>query len=741
MHKFKISRALRRIFSASFIIVAIGASAQEVADNFYNERVQSVIDKIADVYTPPAKNIGDPEKYYWPKAMARFQKYGIEDAQSNQNIEELCTKGAFHFAIVGMTRLIYQFPDAPALSRNLSKILDKNLSAGLTVSEGTENHLSMERTSIYLLARKALELNPENSVARETESICRDWILKWSRRVYQYGVGEWNSSTYGLYNLMGWLNLYDYADDPEVRDAALAVVDYYAAEIALHYSWGAPGGSEMRGNKEADKNRTSSSYLAWLWFGEDANCPMSLEPAEYIQLMHPILSSYLPPRQIFELARKNDVAGDWYQNSKPSYLYEHHSFCQQDFYVSPNFTLGNLVSAYGGYTGASYAIIPWRLVVKRPGECPYEIGGGGRYRDTWNGQSRTPFTQTVQYRNCLISMTKLPENHNEHYEVVKSIIEQWKKDWDADYRKRHEPKDNVVNMVDGTKRAPIAYLNLPGTLKYETFDKNIIVDAGEVYIVVSSLHDPTISTRAESGRITLIDESEVGQLASYALEVVEKKDVADYNAFKRKVMQQSLTLSNDTTVVYKTLDGNMMQATFNGYGTCIEPLFDWGYGATEPMCMLASPPLRQPEWPTGDGFGKVPTLLVNGEGIDYASSRPVYSGPRYTLDESVLTVEGSDNTVFKVDFSGDKPVREFMEAGIDKNLIPDSENFVWNYQDGHLTVKALDDDTHICSIIDIDGRLIWQKTFNKSIDADINTSGSKIYVIKIDNNNFKIIQR
>lgn len=730
---------IKKILPCLLLLTYFSIHSQIIDEN-YKLREDLVINTIADKYNPPAKNIGDPEKYYWPRAMARLYKYGKGDPQANADIEELATKGAFHFAIVGMTRLLYQFSDAPAIMKSEDRILQKNLSAGLTTSEGTENHLSMERTSIYLFAQRALQKDPNNALAKETLDMTRDWILTWSKRVYELGVGEWNSSTYALYNMIGWLNLYDFAEDIQIKESAHAVVDYYAAECALHYSFGAPGGSEMRGNKDTDKNRTSASYLDWLWFSGDDKCLMDLQPAEYIQLIHPILSSYTPPKQIIDLAKKENVVDDWYQNSKPSYLYEYPSFCKQDFYISENFTLGNLVCDYGGYTGASYAIIPWRLVIKQNKGCPIEIGGGGRYRDAWSGQSRAPFTQTAQYKNTLILMTMMPENHDDHYAKVTKIIDQWKKDWEKDYFQRHGAKDNVVNMIDGSKRSSISYLSIPENLKYEIEDGKVFVDAGTVFLIISTLHNPKFSSRGESGRKLFYDQSQTGELSAYVLEVVEKKEINDLNSLKEASKQITLIPDEEESLIYTNLRGDELKAKFNSYGTCIEPLFDWGYGTTEPMCLLSSPPLRQPDWGFDYGFGKTPDFYINGVKVNYNEEWPVYDGPRFTLNNSVLTIKGDDDSIYTVDYSDETPVWKEMEASI-KSIYNEKkeECFHWSLNNSELTIFAKDENIHYLSIYDLSGKKWFSDKFIGTIKINLNLYPEGTILVKTDESVIKIL--
>ena len=49
----------------------------------FRKRSELVLTQAADHYHPPSFNIGDPEKYYWPYVIARFEKYGIQDSIAN----------------------------------------------------------------------------------------------------------------------------------------------------------------------------------------------------------------------------------------------------------------------------------------------------------------------------------------------------------------------------------------------------------------------------------------------------------------------------------------------------------------------------------------------------------------------------------------------------------------------------------------------------------------------------------
>ena len=292
-------------------------------------RRDSLISQIADHYVPPSMDIGDPEKYYWPKALARLIKHGATDSTANSWITRFAKHPPFHFTLVGMVRILFGFPTAPALVKNkrtiLRQVFERKDSYNAFTAEGTENHISMSRTSGYLFAQAVLEsddtaLYPQ---ARKQQVLMRDWILSWADRATRMGTGEWNSSIYGVYNLLGWLNLYDYAKDPEIHRAAASVVDYYTAEFALHFSYGVAGGSEMRGNGAGLTGHTASSYWCWYWFGNRGYWPDFDRSGEYIQTIHAALSTYLPSAAIQDLAAKTaEYKGD-YWGQKPDYTIEH----------------------------------------------------------------------------------------------------------------------------------------------------------------------------------------------------------------------------------------------------------------------------------------------------------------------------------------------------------------------------------------------------------------------------------
>lgn len=576
---------------------------------------RAVIDYVADVYTPPPLSIEDPEKYYFPIALARFEKYGVNDSIANEYVSILAERGVFHFASIGLVRILYEYPDAPAVKSRLSKIISHQLSGNLWESEGTENHLNMERTSGLLIAQAALEILPEQREEAEVRyQQMKDWILVWGERFLQYGAGEWNTSIYQAYSIAGWLNLVDYAKDLQISELASRVVDSYVEELAVHYSWGTTGGAEMRGKGVSNVNHEATNYFCRLWFGEKEHDDIEIRGTGALLTMHAILSTYEPSERTIALARKEYITEPYYRkDTRPSYLYEDTAYVTRSFYVDNNFTLGSFQAEYGGYTGACSQLIPWRLVVRNKKGLPFEIGGNGCYYNEWSGKGRSPYTQWAQYKNVLFVLTSVPENAECLEMLVDSVVLDWKHRWQKDYNVRFpgNSKPNIVTRVEENKRnlENASFINLPEE-NYFLRDNTLIQQLGEVYIVVRFFHTPSKKTYKEyDKRVIFTDYAPRGSLSGYSVEVLPVGYGTIEELFQ-SVNNRAIELDG-YSVIYESLTGDRIQAIYEPSGSFTEPLFDWGYGVLERKTLHTSPPMKQPLWMCGKGFGKKPSLFVN----------------------------------------------------------------------------------------------------------------------------------
>ena len=653
-----------------WVILTLGLVFLQLSSHAgYPERVKMLMDKLADEYQPPSMNIGDPEKYYWPKTIARFEKYGINDELANSYIDTFRLNSPFHFTLVGMARIMSAYPDAPSVKQHkieyLNKVFERTDSYNPWTGEGTENHIAMSRTSGYLFAQHALEYPEVFPQARLRLQQMELWITLWAKRLFEIGNGEWNSDIYEVYNLIGWLNLYDFADNEEIRSIARAVLDFYATELALHYSWGLTGGTAMRGSGAGFSRYNASNYLGWLWFGTTSGFPFGFRGNQYIQMVHPMTSAYAPPEEIVNLGKKKMELPSYYKTSRPSYLMGKPSFVKQFFYVTNEYSLGSSVSPYGGWTGSTWQMVNWRLVIRSNKEgMPHAIGGNGRFYNEWSGKTTNPFTQVVQHKNVLIQITKTPENVESIVQTMQLKVKQWSENWERDFRKRfphdhHKRNQGVVNFGGRMIKENTSYLSFPEDARIKKKDSLYMVELANVQISVipiqSVMDVNEIKTKNET-RLILMDKAPLGQACGFIIEVFNKNELTQQQKSALSEMKGMVQADHQKgKVTYKSVSGNEITAGYVESGWFREATVDWGYGVEAPKIMMSYPDFRQPKWPSGEGYGRIPHLEVNNKRIEFDDYWPLYDGDEVEMKNKILEIKIYDQK-YQVRFTSDAPV-------------------------------------------------------------------------------------
>ena len=662
--------SLLLVITGSGTLMADDEDGFQARARFLRLQLANVAAKSSTFTTSWTGSTPDPEKHQWPIAIARLAEYGAADSLGNSRIELYKDRAPFHFLFVGMARIMSLYPQAPKMKQHKEKYLQNvwNRTDGYNAftGEGTENHLNMNKTSGYLYAQHALG-NPAFPDAAARLAQMKDWIKYYAKRIYQTGVGEWNSSTYGVYNLAGWLNLYDFAHDPEVREAARAVLDYYAAELALHYTQGVTGGSESRGNVLTSTS-SGTDYLNWLWFGDSPKTETSTfwTGRDYTQCMHAATSTYRPPALAGQLARKKLSLPALYLNSKPAYLLDSTSYVKQVFYADRNYTLGTSFLPFGGWTGGDTQFCNWKMVsrVGGPGSglSAQVVTGNGRYFNQRNGRGRTPYDQFIQHKNVLIQLTRVPGNAADIETTIAGIISGWQADWRRDFAARFpgDNKDNPVNKSTGNPSLNASYIAFP-TAATQFRNGVCFVQLEKSFLAIRSLYgpQPTVPATETSGRSFVQDAAPAGKLCGLVMEAVNAGDYPSFAAFQDSVLARTALdatgLLAENRVVYRTLAQDVINAEYTVSGTFTEPLYDWGYGPTQAQTIVTAPPFRQPAWPAGPGHGRNATWTVNGDTVDLHKKWSVYKGPHLQLENKILRLTG-DEAYYQVDFSGSRPV-------------------------------------------------------------------------------------
>lgn len=730
----------------------------------FQQRANLLIDEVADRYAnlrPPGfrnntsggGSVPDPEKFNWPQVIARLHKYGINDDTANVRIERFRNNNPFHFRIVGTTRIMNRFPNAPKMVEHkqlyLQRIFSRSDSYNAWTEEGTENHNAMSKTSGYLAAQNALgNAAFPNAQARLAQS--KSWIMEFAKRLYKGGAAEWNSSQYHAYNVIGWLNLFDFAADPEVKAAARAVLDYYAVEIAIHHAQGWFSGPEMRSvgvplfgvtNNQPNNvfSANSGDYLGWLWFG-DLSRKLGRNywtGNEYIQSVHAAISSYRPPHYTWLIAKKEITLPAEFRSAKAAYYALTPAFMHQHQYENRGYSLGTAYMPYGGWGGGSFAILSWKLVGRRNFDpvdsvkAPEMVTGAGRYYNQNRGRGRQPYDQFVQHKNVLVQMTKTPVNAAQIDTLIKFVFQRWDTRWTTDFIQRYSATDDKmsmkpVNKLNGVASRNESYVSYPAAANVVRANNIVFVELERCFLAIRSLHNNLPSAPANDNNITrqmITDMGVPGSICGFVLEAANKEDHTNFAAFQAAItgangLDKSQIAQNK--VKYTNLQGDVVEAIYQERGSYVEPIFDWGFGPTTPQTIQTTPPFLQPsDYPLNEASGRVAKWTVNGDTVRLNGSWPVYEGGGVTLANENLRLEydsAGNRYYYNVDFTGTVPVFTSGRVTANRHLLEESlvvyPNPVRVGEQVNISIPE-DETVRGYKVYTLDGKLVQESDFGR----------------------------
>jgi hypothetical protein len=192
----------------------------------------------------------------------------------------------------------------------------------------TENLRAMRETSIYLIAE---EMHNE-AVKRIYKKRLADRV----NAISSVGQAEWDSPTYQGHFAATYLNLYDFAKDPEVKNIAQQALNCIFAAAALKYwhgYWNAP----------SKRNYGDGAQRFFWWYFKDAEDP-TVPEADWI---HALTSSYRPPAWIVAIAQKNFKRPVEVKTSKADYQQQKARYFET-LYFGRTFQLGSLANGTAG---------------------------------------------------------------------------------------------------------------------------------------------------------------------------------------------------------------------------------------------------------------------------------------------------------------------------------------------------------------------------------------------------------
>ncbi len=699
--KIRLRMKLQHGLLAFIISLAIGLGAALptmaqldplVYEQGFQVRKLKLINNMADQYAtraPGFANTGtptDPEKYNWPSVCALFDKYGLNNDTANARIRRFANNSPFHFTLVGMARIMAQYAGAPAMVQTratyLNKVWNRTDGYNAFTGEGTENHNNMTRTSAYLYAQYSVG-NPLYPQAATKLAEMKQWILEWSKSITKGGHGEWNSSTYNTWSVAGWLNLYDYATDNDVKLCARSVLDYYAIEQALSYNQGITAGAEMRGNALSSVG-SDTDFLNWLWFDESPRTVgiifFTSRSNNRISSVYAAVSSYRPPLLAVELARKSLATKAMYKIGYPDYLILNQGHSPAHFYIDNNFTLSSACIKYGGFTGGDYQINSFKLVGRVSNgdslASAQVLTGCGRYYAVGGGKARQPYDQYVQHNNVVMQLTQTPTTDATIYSALNPVVSTWRTDWQRDFSARF-PGDGKPNPVgiNGTTVQNIYrnanYISWPRAgVQVLRRNKVLFLSLEKVFVAIRTIGLDSGAIRAElSGRNMVVDSAAYGSLCGLVIEARNNNEFTSFANFQDSILiKTSLNKAqaNAGIVTYRNLKGESIEATYNATGQFDEPVYDWGYGVTSPSINQNLAAWRVPTWPNALYNGRIPSWKVNNVPVNLSNYRGI-DGPNVVAKDNNVRLQAG-NRYYNIDYTGSLPVFSDGPVGLGQSV-------------------------------------------------------------------------
>lgn len=270
---------------------------------------------------------GDPGKFLPGAAMAKL----LTDPKAADAIQYMnddrSYKEHYHFAVVNWARFLPLFGDV------LTADTKKKLAAANVMPS-------------YVEGGRFSGLSTDQALAKAKET-----LRKYVKGLYAAGQGEWDSSTYLMFDLHGMLNIYDFAKDDETRLLAKAALDWYVAGYALKYRDGVYTAPNQRGFAGASASNISDK-TGWLWWGLPGGHELPKADG-FRYAIHPATSSWRPNKVLCNIAQKKLAPLPAEQrNTKPNYWFggglepkagQYH----ETVYLAPQFTIGTLWTGHG----------------------------------------------------------------------------------------------------------------------------------------------------------------------------------------------------------------------------------------------------------------------------------------------------------------------------------------------------------------------------------------------------------
>ncbi len=547
---------------------------------------------------------GDPGKYIPGPAMARLL-VDPSDADSLKYMnDDRSPKEVYHFAVVNWARFLPLFHDSltPETIATLTANLAKASMLARDEGPGTENHVVMQISSGVVLSDwvKTDRFAGMSTAAAKTKA--KEWLRGYVKNLYQYGQGEWDSSTYMPYDINAMLNIYDFSKDEECRLLARAALDWYATAYALKYVNGMHTGPKERGWTTGIGHGLDSTGLLWWGSTNELTEKVGWDRTA----MHSYTSGYRPNAVISNIAhRQLPVLPAEFRNSKPNYwtgldkapIPPIANVSQESLYVTPHYTLGSMWYSEDVCT----QLIRLQLgaatkegAVSFTGCAPGSYNGEPRY---FSGQGTHITRPAADYGSGNVTDSQPPKTiglYTQYAQVGPTLI--------------------CMACFPADAKEQFTYFTTP--VPAEKIGDWYLMQAGETFVAVRPLTATAeVTTLAKEAALVF-----PGAKSGFILQTGDTSKYATKEAFIAALTASQPDLTawpEQLRVSCRTLDGRALT-------------MQYATGKQQAAVTVNDVPVSYQDW-------------------------PVYGGPYVTQQGGVLTVNDGVSG-FAVDFTGDLPV-------------------------------------------------------------------------------------
>jgi hypothetical protein len=610
-----------------FTPVAIGASPAPTNATF-EERRDWLFEQFAG-----QKLRGHP-KTAVPDAVGRLAASNGQDAEALEYLSQRVAGDHDFFDYPWITYTLYRFGDKfsdEQLTR-LRENIRKN--ARDLLGHGTENHAAMRIASGYLFAQYFPDViwqaRGRDMTSAELMEEAKKLLIERGQNYFRIGNNEQLSTAYAFLNVYPILALVDFAEDPEVRLAAEALVLYQCAVLAANNFDGhvlpplnrnteqmrfMP--PEHRGFRYTPIHHT----ISWLLWDQNEVLPedfrIAMEPPFAIMFG---LSDWRMPEVIkavahgagapYELRSVLSSFGTWGRNTVPEtlrYLWRH-----------PEYAMGSPVAhrfnPAGFLIDHDFISIAWKSDnMHRALDVGHPYWRSNHGEDAWR-ETHSPFQQSAAHRNVILVMFEIPD--------ADPWPDKGQRFW---VQQRSEFADNLMKL--GQVRFPVSVDEMVSEGDTYVFREGKVLIAVRVMSPGHTLETYEKLTRQKRPLDTYnVIKSRAAQ-TGFVIEVGTTDEYASLREFHRAVANNPLEVNWDTmTSRYRSTEGNLLEMRYD----------------------------RTPYTKTEGNFWIRPEIRVNGEILD-TGDWPVFDSPVVTLKDRVLTVSAEGQELV-VDWSGELPV-------------------------------------------------------------------------------------